>query len=51
MGYNGDKPNPENWADLINDDPDFRDGFDSIYNNDAIKEADDYTAKPFMKHT
>ena len=45
MGYDRDKPNQEDWADLINDDPDFRDEFYKIYNNDAIKEADDYTAE------
>ena len=45
MGYDGDKPNPEDWADLINDDTEFRNEFDKIYNNDAIKKADDYTDK------
>ena len=44
-GYDGDKPNPEDWADLIDTDTDFREEFEKIYNDDSIKEADDYTAE------
>ena len=42
-GYDGDKPNPEDWADLLDTDDDFREEFESIYNDDTIPEADDYT--------
>ena len=42
-GYIGDKPNPADWADLIDTDEDFRDEFDSVYNNNDIPEADEYT--------
>ena len=42
-GYNGDKPNPEDWADLIENDEDFREEFNSIYNSENIHEADDFT--------
>ena len=42
-GYKGDKPNPDDWADLIDNDEDFRDEFNTIYNSDQIHEADSYT--------
>ena len=42
-GYEGDKPNPDDWADLIESDPDFQEEFNNIYNTDSIKEADDFT--------
>ena len=42
-GYIGDKPNPDDWADLIEDDEDFREEFQKVYNNKDIPEADDYT--------
>ena len=42
-GYKGDKPNPEDWADLIDNDDDFREEFEAVYNSDEIKEADDFT--------
>ena len=42
-GYEGDKPNPEDWAELIENDEDFREEFQRIFNDDAIPEADDYT--------
>ena len=42
-GYEGDKPNPEDWADLIDSDEDFRDEFNAIYSSDSVKEADDFT--------
>ena len=42
-GFNGDKPNPEDWAELIESDADFREEFEAIYNSNKIKEADDYT--------
>ena len=40
-GYIGDKPNPNHWEDLINNDSDFHEEFERIYNNDEIPEADD----------
>ena len=42
-GYIGDKPNPEHWADLLENDEDFREEFQRIYNNDDIPKADDVT--------
>ena len=42
-GYEGDKPNPDDWADLIDTDEDFREEFQRIYNDVSIPEADDYT--------
>ena len=39
FGYDGDKPNPEDWADLIADDEDFQDEFQKTFNNNDIKEA------------
>ena len=43
-GYEGDKPNPEDWADLIDTDVEFQEEFQRVYNDTTIKEADDYTA-------
>ena len=42
-GYLGDKPNPEDWTDLIESDEDFREEFQCLHNNKDIPEADDYT--------
>ena len=42
-GYIGDKPNPEDWADLMEEDEDFREEFQLMYNDDTLPEADDYT--------
>ena len=33
--YIGDKPNPEHWADLLENDSNFRDEFERIFNNDC----------------
>ena len=41
--YTGDKPNPSQWADLLESDPDFKEEFAKIYNDPTIPEADDYT--------
>ena len=38
--YNGFKPNPEDWADLIESDPIFNEEFKKICNNVEIQEAD-----------
>ena len=44
-GYIVDKTNPNHWADLIENDSDFHEEFERIYNNDEIPEAgdEDYT--------
>ena len=42
-GYIGDKPNPDDWAELFEEDEDFRDDFQKVFNNQDIPEADDYT--------
>ena len=41
--YNGAKPNPEDWADLMDSDPIFSEEFNRIYDNPDIMEADQYT--------
>ena len=42
-GYHGDKPNPKDWADLLEEDEDFREEFEAVYNSDQVDEADDFT--------
>jgi hypothetical protein len=42
-GYIGDKPDPEDWADLTENDEDFKEEFQRLYNDKDIPEADDYT--------
>ena len=42
-GYEGDKPNPADWADLIDTDDDFREEFERIFNDTSVQEADDYS--------
>ena len=42
-GYHGDKPNPKDWADLLEEDEDFREEFEAVYNSDQVEEADDFT--------
>ena len=37
----GDKPNPEDWAEFWEFDPDFNAEFNRIVSDDAIKEADE----------
>ena len=50
-GYIGDKPNPEDWNDLIEEDEDFADEFQKIFNDNTIKEADDeFTPEIFHDH-
>ena len=39
-GNVGDKPNPEDWADLIESEKDFRDEFYRIFNDVNVEEAD-----------
>lgn len=42
-GYIGDKPDPKDWTDLLEEDEDFREEFDRVFNNLNIPEADDFT--------
>ena len=42
-GYAGAKPDPEDWADMFDEDPDFQDEFNKVFNNSDIPEADDTT--------
>ena len=42
-GYAGEKPNPEDWADLMEEDQDFQEEFQKVYNNMDIPDADDHT--------
>ena len=42
-GYIGDKPNPEHWADLLENESDFRDEFERVFNNEEIPEANEIT--------
>jgi hypothetical protein len=39
----GDKPDPEMWADLAELDEDFREEFFKVYGDDTTKEADDFS--------
>ena len=42
-GYEGSKPKPEDWEDLIEEDPEFSDDFQSIFSDPEIPEADENT--------
>ena len=42
-GYEGSKPNPSDWTDLLEEDPDFKEEFQRIFDNPSIPEADEYT--------
>ena len=39
----GDKPDPEMWADLADTDADFREEFFKVYGDETISEADDFS--------
>ena len=39
----GDKPDPEMWADLADADEDFQEEFFKVYGDENVKEADDFT--------
>ena len=41
--YVGAKPDPKDWADLMEFDKDFQDEFSRVFNNEYIPEADDST--------
>ena len=42
-GCDGDKPNPQDWADLYESGPDFKDEFNRNFSDDTIPEADGFT--------
>ena len=39
--FNGAKPNPEDWSEYLQHDPDFQEEFDNIANDPNVPEADD----------
>ena len=39
----GSKPNPSDWMDLMEEDPDFKEEFQRIFDNPSIPEADEFT--------
>ena len=41
--YAGNKPNPDDLVDLMENDEDFREEFANVYNDSGIPEEDDYT--------
>jgi hypothetical protein len=41
LGKTGDKPDPADWAQLIESDPDFAEEFARTFDNPEVKEADD----------
>ena len=42
-GYEGSKPSPQDWADLLEEDEDFAEEFKKSFNNMEIPEADEFT--------
>jgi hypothetical protein len=40
LTYDGTKPNPEDWSEYLQYDPDFQEEFDNIVNDPGISEAD-----------
>ena len=46
--YIRDKPNPDHWEGLIDNDNDFREEFECIYNNDKIPDAGDEDYTPYV---
>jgi hypothetical protein len=41
LTYDGAKPNPEDWSEYLENDPDFQEEFDNIVNDKNVPEADD----------
>ena len=39
----GDKPDPEMWADLIENDEDFKEEFFKVYEDENVREADEFS--------
>ena len=42
-GYKGSKPSPQDWADMLEEDPNFSEDFKRVFNNSDIPEADYFT--------
>ena len=40
LTYDGSKPNPEDWSEYLEYDPDFQEEFDGIINDSNVREAD-----------
>lgn len=40
-GHKGSKPEPQNWADLVEGEEDFAEEFNKIFNDSTVFEADD----------
>ena len=49
--YEGAKPNPQDWADLLEEDDDFAEEFNNVFNNTNIPEADKEITFPEGDHT
>jgi hypothetical protein len=48
LTYDGAKPNPEDWTEYLEYDPDFQEEFDNIVNDSSVPEADkDFTPDVF----
>ena len=45
-GYDGSKPNPQDWADLFDNDPLFDEEFRKVHNNMDIPKAEDVEFTP-----
>jgi hypothetical protein len=41
LAYDGKKPNPEDWSEYLESDPDFQEEFDNMINKPTAPEADD----------
>jgi hypothetical protein len=41
LAKNGDKPDPKDWAGMIDDDPEFAEEFARTFDNPEVKEADE----------
>jgi len=41
LTYDGAKPNPADWSEYLEHDPDFQEEFDNIINDSNVPEADD----------
>jgi hypothetical protein len=41
LAYNGAKPNPGDWSEFLEHDPDFQEDFNNIVNDPTVPEAED----------
>ena len=46
-GYKGSKPSQQDWAYMLEEDPDFAEDFKRVFNNSHITEADNFTPDMF----